>query len=95
MADHNISIDSSGNPQPETLNCKAGDKITWTNNYAQALDSFTLPTCVAPPQSPAPVAAGATTRTFTVNQGAKGRFGYSFGWSVITLDTRSGTIDVS
>lgn len=95
MADHNISIDSSGNPQPETLNCKAGDQITWTNNYAQALDSFTLPTCVAPPRSPAPVAAGARTRAFTVNQGAKGRFGYSFGWSVTALDTRGGTIDVS
>lgn len=95
MADHNISIDSAGNPQPETLDCKAGDRITWTNNLAVALDSFSLPSCVAPPQSPAPVGAGASTRAFTVNQGAKGRFGYSYGWPKPTKDTRSGTIDVS
>ncbi|MCX7604800.1 MAG: hypothetical protein N2036_12055 [Bryobacteraceae bacterium] len=95
MADHRISIDSSGNPQPATLNCKAGDRITWTNNLSVALNGFTLPSCVSPQQSPAPLAAGATTRAFTVNQGAKGKFQYSYAWPRLAQDARGGTIDVS
>lgn len=95
MADHNISIDSTGNPQPETLRCKAGDKITWTSNLSVALDGFSLPSCVSPQRSPAPVAAGATTGAYTVNRGSKGNYQYSYRWPKLTQDTRSGTIDVS
>lgn len=95
MARHNIVIDSTGSAQPETLNCKPGDKITWTNNYTAALEGFTLPTCVAPQQSPAPVAPGATTQDYTVNQGSKGNFEYVYSWPSLKRDTRSGTIDVS
>jgi len=95
MARHKIVIDSSGNAQPSTLGCHAGDQITWENNYTVALNAFSLPSCVAPQTTPAPLAAGASTRSFTVNRGAKGSYSYSFGWPSLTSDTRGGTIDVS
>jgi plastocyanin len=95
LATYNIRIDSAGNPDPATLDCNPGDRITWTNNYTAELTAFTLPTCVAPQTSPAPIAAGATTRSFTVNNGAKGNFAYSYNWPTPKRDTRGGTIDVS
>lgn len=95
MASHNIRIDSSGNPDPATLDCNPGDKITWTNDYSAELTVFTLPTCVSPQNSPAPLAAGATTQQYTVNSGAKGNFNYSYSWPTPKRDTRGGTIDVS
>jgi len=95
MASYNVKIDSNGNADPATLACKPGDQITFTNNYTAALTTFALPTCVSPQNSPAPVAAGATTRSFTVNNGVKGSFSYSYGWPTPKRDTRGGTIDVS
>jgi len=95
MAAYNIRIGSDGNADPATLNCKPGDQITWTNSYPAELNLFTLPSCVSPQNSPAPVASGATTRSFTVNRGVKGNFDYSYGWPTPKRDTRGGTIDVS
>lgn len=95
MAAYNIRINSSGDPDPATLDCKPGDQITWTNDYSEELTTFNLPSCVAPQTSPAPVATGATTRSFTVNSGAKGNFSYSYSWPTPKRDTRGGTIDVS
>ncbi|MEJ5368274.1 MAG: hypothetical protein WHT08_08160 [Bryobacteraceae bacterium] len=95
MASYNIRIDSGGNANPATLDCKPGDKITWTNDYSAELTEFTLPSCVAPQNSPAPLAAAATTQQYTVNSGAKGRFDYTYGWPSPKRDTRGGTIDVS
>lgn len=90
----NISITGAGNPSPNPLAAGPGDQITWTNNYSEPIDSFTLPTCVAPQTNPAPLAVGATTRKYTVNAGSKGTFSYSYGWSGDPRDTRDGTIDV-
>ncbi len=95
MASYNIRIDSSGSPNPATLDCNPGDKITWTNDYSAALTEFNLPTCVSPQNSPAPLANGATTQQFTVNSGVKGKFDYTYGWPSPKRDTRGGTIDVS
>ncbi|MFZ5926888.1 MAG: hypothetical protein ACOYX1_05515 [Acidobacteriota bacterium] len=95
MATYNIRIDGTGNPDPATLDCQPGDQITWTNNYTADLTTFDLPTCVSPQTSPAPLAVGATTRQFTVNNGVKGTFDYTYSWPTPKRDTRGGTIDVS
>ena len=96
MASYNISITSTGNPSPSSLNCSPGDKITWTNNYTKSISAFTLPSCVSPQTSPAPIAVGGTTQTYTVNSGVNGNFSYSYTFAAqIDADTRSGTIDVS
>lgn len=94
MADYNISITSSGDPNPSTLDCKPGDQITWTNNNTQTITSFTLPSCVSPNTSPAPIAPGATTRSYTVNNGSNGDYSYSYVLPSPEADTRAGTIDV-
>jgi plastocyanin len=94
MADYSISITSTGGVSPATLSCRSGDKITWTNNYSEAITEFTLPSCVSPNQSPAPIAVGATTRDFTVNSGSQGNYEYTYGWPTAKRATRSGTIDV-
>lgn len=93
MADFNIVIGANGDPSPTNLDCKAGDKITWTNNNSQSINSFTLPSCVSPTTSPAPIASGATTRQYTVNA-APGDYAYSYVLPSIESDTRGGTIDV-
>jgi plastocyanin len=94
MAQHNISITSTGDVSPASLSCNPGDKITWTNNYSEAITAFTLPSCVSPSNSPAPIAVGAATRDFTVNSGSNGTYDYSYGWPTSKRGTRSGTIDV-
>ena len=94
MADQPISIGSDGNPSPDTLDCDAGDKITWTNNYTKEVTSFSLPSCVSPQDNPAPIAVGATTRKFTVNNGANGDYGYEYDFPSATRSPRTGTIDV-
>jgi plastocyanin len=96
MADHDVKITSTGDLDPATLSCSPGDKITWTNNYSQEITEFTfnLPTCVSPQTSPAPIAVGATTRQYTVNNNAHGKFEYSYGWPDAKRGTRTGTIDV-
>ena len=94
MADYSITIDSSGNPSPSTLDCEPGDKITWTNSYNQSISSFTLPTCVSPQTSPAPIAVSATTREFTVNSSADGAYSYSYMVPGLQGGPRTGTIDV-
>jgi len=96
MATYNISITNSGDPYPSPLDCNPGDKITWTNNYSKSVTGFTLPTCVSPQTNPAPIAVGATTREYTVNNGANGTFNYSYTLAdQIEGETRNGTIDVS
>jgi hypothetical protein len=92
---YTITIGTDGNPSPSTLTVNPGDKIAWTNNYAQAITPFNLPSCVSPQTSPAPIANGATTQQYTVNSGSKGNFGYSYGAPGDDADTRNGTIDVS
>jgi plastocyanin len=94
MADLNVKITSTGDLDPASLTCDPGDRITWTNNFSQAITDFTLPTCVSPQTSPAPIAVGATTRQYTVNSGVRGTFEYSYGWPSVKRGTRSGTIDV-
>jgi plastocyanin len=93
MADYDISIDSSGDPSPSIRGANPGDKITWTNNYSEAVTSFSLPTCVSPQTDPAPIAVGTTTRKYTVNNGSSGTYDYSYVTSAAT-DPHSGTIDV-
>ena len=90
----NISITSTGDPNPDPLSCSPGDQITWTNNYSQAITGFTLPTSVSPQQNPAPIAVGATTRAFTVNANASGTSSYGYSWPDAARGTRGGTIDV-
>ena len=94
MTEYNIKIGSDGNPDTSNLSCSPGDKISWTNNYSQTIETFALPTCVAPQTSPAPIAVGATTSDFTVNANAKGSYEYSYGWPDPKRATRGGTIDV-
>lgn len=89
-----ISITASGDPSPNPLNCQPGDQISWTNNYSKAITGFSLPTVVSPPTSPAPIAVGATTRSYTVNSGANGSFSYEYSWPDVKKGTRGGTIDV-
>jgi plastocyanin len=95
MADWDISIDNAGNPDPENQGCSPGDQIKWTNDSNREITTFNLPSCVSPQQSPAPIAAGGSTRWFTVQQGANGTYDYSYGWVGPEEGTRSGTIDVS
>jgi plastocyanin len=94
MTHYSISITSTGEVSPASLSCNPGDKIAWTNNYSEAITQFTLPSCVSPPSSPAPIAVGATTRDFTVNAGSHGTYDYSYGWPTPERAPRSGTIDV-
>ena len=92
--DWTISITSSGDPSPSTLSCSPGDKIAWTNNYSEAVTQLTLPTCVSPQTSPAPIAVGATTSSFTVNSGAGGTYDYTYDFPSKKRAPRGGTIDV-
>jgi hypothetical protein len=90
----NISLDPAGpNPNPLT-GCSPGDKITWTNNTGKIITGFNLPTCVSPQTSPAPIAVGASTRAYTVNQGASGTYSYSYDYPDPLKGTKNGTIDV-
>lgn len=91
----NISITATGSPSPDPLTCAPGTQITWTNNNAACVSAFTLPTAVAPQTSPAPIAPGATTGSFTVNSGAKGNYGYSYVVDSPKNDTKGGTISVT
>ena len=93
MSDVTIVIPTSGNPS--TPSTKAGKKVCWYNDSGTEVTSFTLPTCVSPQTSPAPIADQATTRDFEINHGANGSYGYSFVVADDTkMDPRSGTIDV-
>lgn len=89
-----ISITASGDPSPNPLTCSRGDQITWTNNYSKAITEFTLPTIVSPQTNPAPIAPGATTRSYTVNANASGSSSYGYSWPDVKKGTRGGTIDV-
>jgi plastocyanin len=89
-----ISITSTGDPSPSALSCNPGDKITWTNNYSEAVTEFTLPSCVSPQTSPAPITAGGTTQSFTVNSGVSGTYDYSYDFPSKKRAPRGGTIDV-
>ena len=93
MATRNISLEPGG-PDPDPLpGCKPGDKIIWTNNSGMTITDLTLPTCVSPQKSPAPIASGKATRKYTVN-GAKGTYPYTYVDSSTAMGTKNGTIDV-
>jgi hypothetical protein len=85
-----------GTGTPTTLNCTPGDKIIWSNNTGYNISSFTLPTCV-PSQPPVsvPLANNSNTGSYTVNNGSKGNYNYSYGVESPSRDTRGGTINVS
>jgi hypothetical protein len=87
-----IEIDVNGDPDPDPLPCRQGDKIIWTNRFSKQITTFTLPTCVSPQKSPAPIDVGETTRQFTVNKSAHGTFDYEYSWD--DRAPRNGTIDV-
>jgi hypothetical protein len=94
MSNKSVSLDPAG-PNPNPLpGCRPGDKITWTNNTGKIITGFTLPTCVSPQTSPAPIAVGATTRAYTVNEGMKGTYPYSYVYLDPVMGTKNGTIDV-
>ena len=94
MATKNISLDPGG-PNPARLTgCKAGDKIVWTNNTGKTITGFTLPTCVSPQKSPAPIDSGKPTQKYTVNKGASGEYSYSYVYPDKAKGTKNGTIDV-
>src|SRR5712671_17051 len=105
MSAHNVYIPDSGDPNPNPLDCQHCDTVTWTNNASTAVDSFHLPSCVTPQDSLAPIAAGATTRVYTVRHDAeKKRYSYTYGFDgepdevdedEVDVDTQNGTIDVS
>ena len=87
----NISLPQSGDPAD--FDCTPGTQFTWTNNTGAEIISFRLPSCVKPPDDPAPIAAGATTRTYTVNGDAKGTYDYDY-MVGDEVDPRDGVIDV-
>lgn len=92
---YNISITADGGVTPNPLSCSHGDKICWTNNNASTVSAFTLPTAVSPQDSPAPIAPGAKTGEFTVNNGTSGNYSYNYTLPHLDDDTKSGTISVS
>ena len=96
---YTIIITASGDPVPDPfpsppLKLHPGDKIQWVNYLAVPIDSFTLPSCVSPKTSPAPISPGATTRLYTVNHGS-GSHLYSYSYTLHMLVVRNGTINVS
>lgn len=94
MATKKISLEPTG-PSPDPLTgCEPGDKIIWTNNTGKTVTGFTLPTCVAPQKSPAPIDDGKPTRKFTINKGASGAYCYSYVTPDTAMGTKNGTIDV-
>ena len=94
MATKMISLDPGGpNPDPLT-GCEPRDKIIWTNNTGKTITGFTLPTCVSPKKSPAPIASGKATRPYTVNKGENGTYSYSYVYPALPQGTKNGTIDV-
>jgi hypothetical protein len=90
----NISITATGGPSPDSLDTTPGSKINWTNNNSSTVNSFTLPTCVSPQTSPAPIAPGTTTRDYTVNNGTHGDYDYSYTVDDIDGTPQDGIIDV-
>jgi hypothetical protein len=92
MADINISITNS---TAGTVTASVADKITWTNNTGADIDSFTLPTCVAPQTDPAPISPGQTTIEYNVTGKPNTSYNYSYDIDDPDADTGSGTIDVS
>jgi hypothetical protein len=93
-----ISITATGGPSPDPLafaNSNPPPRIQWTNNNANSITAFTLPTCVSPQTITLPILTGAITQEFQVNNGAKGSYTYSYTIASIDDDPKSGTIDVS
>jgi hypothetical protein len=93
MATIPISLGPAG-PSPDPSGAGPGDKITWTNNTGQIITSFSLPSCVSPKKSPAPIPVGKTTDPYNVNSGTpNGKYPYSYSQGA-AKDTKNGTIDV-
>ena len=75
-----------------TLNVDQNDKIEWHNSTTSDI-TLNPPSCVARPDQ-TPIAAGGTSRDFTVT-GQKGQ-SYEYSFTVgAELGTRNGTIDVN
>lgn len=75
-----------------TLSVNQGDTIAWHNDTRSDI-SLNPPSCVSPPGQ-TDIAAGATSKNFTVN-GTKGQsYDYSFDVGA-ELGTRNGTIAVN
>ncbi|KAA0254770.1 hypothetical protein FBQ97_04325 [Acidobacteria bacterium ACD] len=91
---YTIAIAGSGDPVPPDLPVGPGDKIRWRNDLGKTITAFALPSCVSPPTSPAPIAPGKQTRSYTVKKGKLGRFHYAYVWDDVAKGTRSGVIDV-
>ena len=93
MATKKISLDPTG-PDPKLQPCARGDEIVWTNNTGKTVTGLTLPTCVSPQTSPAPIASGRVTRKYIINNDAKGEYSYSYVDPDTSQGTKNGTIDV-
>jgi plastocyanin len=92
MADYSIGL---AQPESPANGFSPGDQIRWDNNTGHNISSFTLPSCVSPPQSPAPIADGSQTRVYTINAGSKGSYAYSWIEDDPKRGNRNGTIDVN
>lgn len=93
MATKQITLDPTG-PDPRSQACNPGDEIIWTNNTGKAVTGLTLPACVSPQISPAPIDSGKVTRKYIVNRDAKGEYSYSYVYPDTAMGTKNGTIDV-
>ena len=83
---------TNGARDPQT-SCSHGDKLEWTNNTNHPL-TLNLPTCVSPQNGPVSLANGQTSGAYTANNGANGRYTYSYMTAGPEKGTRNGTIDV-
>lgn len=90
-----ISLTSNGPVPPDTTSIalRPGDKVRWVNDTGSVVNTFNLPTCVAPQSNPAPIQPNVVTRAFTVNQAAHGSYAYNYATPL--LGAQNGTIDVS
>jgi hypothetical protein len=93
---HKIEIlADTGDPKLSTQDCVHKDEIYWINNNAHTVKSFTLPSCVSPTNSPAPIAPGDRTQHYTVNDDSKkGKYPYYYEVDD-DVTPRNGTINVA
>ncbi len=92
MTDYSIGL---AQPESPADGFNPGDKIRWDNNTGHNISSFTLPSCVSPQQTPAPIAVDAQTRVYTINSGSKGSYEYEWFEDGEKRGNRNGTIDVN
>jgi len=94
MADFTITIDSQGNLNPNKLDCKLNDHITWVNDLTED-DIIDLPACVTPQDGSVTILPnGGKSKQYTASK--KGTWGYKHHHKHHKkLNGTSGTIDVS